>query len=252
MSGRNRSPFPISLGYSIHIVWRLDLHCSSRSSSWLLSRTRCCYGFFIGLWHASQTSPRDISAVAIRLIKGIGVALEKAELASGRAAAWSGQVRESVVEASGNVDRIENYLGYGMAKIHFNVDRISNEITGRADRIHEAVSEPLNRTGSVVRGIKAILELLTLGRPDDEGRFPPLLVPETPPFLQPVPGCLHDHVDFAVPGGPVEDCARLVWGGDKTGRVALSTGTFRNPDFTPAHRPCDLNDFSNRCSRPCS
>ncbi len=107
-----------------------------------------------------------------QVIKGIGVALEKAELASGRAAAWSGQVRESVVEASGNVDRIENYLGYGMAKIHFNVDRISNEITGRADRIHEAVSEPLNRTGSVVRGIKAILELLTLGRPDDEGRFP--------------------------------------------------------------------------------
>ncbi len=97
------------------------------------------------------------------------MALEKAELASNRAADWSGQVRERVVEAGGNVDRVENWLGYSMAKIDFNVDRVSNEITAGTDRIKAAVSEPLFRTGTVVQGIKALLELLPLDRLDNEG-----------------------------------------------------------------------------------
>ena len=107
-----------------------------------------------------------------QLIKGLGLALEKAGLVSGRAADWSGQIRERVVDASGNVDRVENWLGYGMAKLSFNIDRVSKEITNGADRIKAAVSEPLFRTGTVVQGIKAFLELLTLVQPDHEPRPP--------------------------------------------------------------------------------
>ncbi len=105
-----------------------------------------------------------------QLIKGMGIALEKAELASHRAAGWSGQIRERALEAGGNVDRAENWLGYGMAKLDFTVDRVSKEITGGVDRINATVSAPLLRTATVVHGIKAFLELLSLSQPDPEGR----------------------------------------------------------------------------------
>jgi hypothetical protein len=107
-----------------------------------------------------------------QLIKGLGVALEKVEVASGRAAEWSGQLRESAVDAGGNVERAENWLGYGMAKLDFTVDKISKQITDEADRIKAAVSEPLFRTGSVVHGIKAFLELLPFSQANHEERPP--------------------------------------------------------------------------------
>lgn len=130
------------------------------------------------LWFVYRALARSTDQVSryqhhcYRLIKGLGVTLEKAELASGRAAEWSGQIRERVVDAGGNVNRVENWLGYGMAKLDFNVDRVSKDITGRVDRIQAAVSEPLFRTGTVFQGIRAFLELLTLGQPDQEGRNP--------------------------------------------------------------------------------
>ena len=130
------------------------------------------------LWFVHRALARSTDQVSRyqhhcdQLIKGLGVALEKAELASGRAAEWSGQIRERVVDAGGNVNRVENWLGYSMAKLDFNVDRVSKDITGRVARIQAAVSEPLFRTGTVVQGIKAFLELLTLVQPDHEPRPP--------------------------------------------------------------------------------
>jgi hypothetical protein len=130
------------------------------------------------LWFVYRALSRSADQISqyqrhcYQVIKGLGVALEKVELASGRAAEWSGQLRESTVDARGNVDRAENWLGYGMAKLDFTVDQMSKKITDEADRIKAAVSEPLFRTGSVVHGIKSFLELLPFSQPDHEGRPP--------------------------------------------------------------------------------
>jgi len=128
------------------------------------------------LWFVYRALARSVKQSAqyqghcSRLIKGLGVVLEKAELASGRAAGWSAQIRERALEAGGNVDRAESWLGYGMAKLDFTVDRVSKEITDGADRINAAVSEPILRTSTVVHGVKALLELLRLSQPDPDGR----------------------------------------------------------------------------------
>ena len=124
------------------------------------------------LWFVYRAAARAVDRAAryqhysSQVIEGLRGTLEKAEVASDRATEWSGQLRERVAEASGNVDRVENLLGYGLAKIDFNVDRVSKEINDGANRIKAAVSEPLFRTGTVVHGIKALLELLALGRKD--------------------------------------------------------------------------------------
>ena len=68
---------------------------------------------------------------------------------------------------------------------------------------------------------------------------------ETLPFFQPIPGCVHDRVDCAMAGRPIEQGARLVSRGDKTRRVAFSTETFRSGDLTSGRPTCDLNDFAN-------
>ena len=126
------------------------------------------------LWFVYRTLARSVNNFARyqghchRLIKGLDVALQKAELASGRAAGWSAQIRERALEASRNVNRAKSWLGYGIAKLDFNVDRVSKEITDGADRINAAVSEPILRTATVVHGVKALLELLRLSQPDPD------------------------------------------------------------------------------------
>ena len=130
------------------------------------------------LWFIYRSLARSTDQIAryqghcYQLIQGLGVALEKVERASSRAADWSGQLREKSVVAAGNVEGVENWLGYGMAKLDFNVDRVSKKITGRADRIKRTVSEPLFRAGTIVQGIKAVLELLAWARPDQSGPSP--------------------------------------------------------------------------------
>ena len=98
------------------------------------------------------------------VIEGLRIVLEKAAFASDRATDWSGQIRQRMVDLDGNVQRAENWLQYGLAKINFNVDRVTQELDSRTRRAKTAVSEPLLRVEMVVQDVRAILELLGRGR----------------------------------------------------------------------------------------
>ena len=122
------------------------------------------------LWFLYRAAARTADKVSkyrhqcSAMIEGLRIVLEKAEFASDRATDWSGQGRQRMVEVDGNVHRAENWLQYGLAKISFNVDRLTLELDSRTRRVKAAVSEPLFRTGIVVQGVKVILELLARGR----------------------------------------------------------------------------------------
>ena len=122
------------------------------------------------LWFIYRAAARSADKVSkyrhqcSAVIEGLRIVLEKAELASDQATDWSGQIRQRMVDVDGNVQRAENWLQYGLAKISFNVDRVTQELDSRTRRAKTAVSEPLFRMGAVVQGVRAILELLTHGR----------------------------------------------------------------------------------------
>ena len=89
------------------------------------------------------------------------VGIRHLESVSGAATEWSGRARERVQDLEGDFDRADNWVRYGLAKLEFNVDKVSERLTDKTQGIKSAISEPLFRTATVVQGVKALLELLT-------------------------------------------------------------------------------------------
>jgi len=84
------------------------------------------------------------------------------ESVSATATQWSGQARERVQDLEGDFDRADNWVRYGLAKLDFNVDKVSERLDDRTREIKSAISGPLFQTATVVQGVKALLELLTI------------------------------------------------------------------------------------------
>ena len=88
----------------------------------------------------------DYQDRSARLIGGFEAALERVKSASIRATEWSAEIRNGVVDAAENVDRADNWLQYGLAKVDFKVDKVFTEIARVADETKGAMAEPLYST----------------------------------------------------------------------------------------------------------
>ena len=96
--------------------------------------------------------------------------ISRVEAASGRATEVSARARQRVGDFGGDLDRAQNWFRFGLAKVDFEMDRISGGVQEGTDKVKSAVSEPLFRTGAIVQGIRAVLELVTISRSDDPKR----------------------------------------------------------------------------------
>ena len=100
--------------------------------------------------------------------------LSHLESASGTATEWSGRARERVHGLEGNFERADNWVRYGLAKLDFNVDKVSERLENKTQGIKSAIWEPLFQTATVVQGVKALLELVMIRkRGEDERASPP-------------------------------------------------------------------------------
>ncbi len=93
--------------------------------------------------------------------------ITRVEAVSARATEVSATARQRVGGFGGDLDRAQNRFRYGLAKLDFEMDRISGGVQDGTDKVKSAVSEPLSRAGAIVQGIRAILELVTISRGND-------------------------------------------------------------------------------------
>ena len=129
------------------------------------------------MWFLYQSLARSAKGVAryqesaSDWLPNLRAGLERLEIVSERAAEWSGKVRSGVVDAGTNVGRADNWLHYGLAKVEFKVDRISNAVNQRANRMEAVVLEPLSRIRLIVQSANALLEILLPARADRNGHY---------------------------------------------------------------------------------
>ena len=96
--------------------------------------------------------------------------ISRVEAASGRATEVSAIARQRVGDFGGDLDRAQNWFRFGLAKVDFEMDRISEGVQKGTDKVKSAVSEPLLRAGEIVQGIRAVLGLVTISRGDGPTR----------------------------------------------------------------------------------
>ncbi len=87
--------------------------------------------------------------------------LREAESASERAVDWSARARERALGLDAEIERTQNWLRFGLAKVEFRMDRFSDDVASGTDRVKAAVSKPLFRFGSILHGVRAVLESLS-------------------------------------------------------------------------------------------
>jgi len=103
-------------------------------------------------------------------IGALGARIEQAGSASAHMVGWSRQARERVGGVNRDFGRAANWIHYGLARIDFNVERASEELDAATKKVSARVAEPLYRTATVIQGVKALLELITLRqRSGDDG-----------------------------------------------------------------------------------
>lgn len=115
--------------------------------------------------HADRMK-RTLSA-AITTLRG---ALQHAEIISGRATMVSSRARRRVDDLSVELDQANNWFHYGMAKLDFELNRISSGINKGTEKVQSVVSGPLFRAGSIAQALRAALEFLTLYRHENDER----------------------------------------------------------------------------------
>ena len=96
--------------------------------------------------------------------------ISRVEAASGRATEVSARARQRVSDFGGDLDRAQNWFRFSLAKVDFEIDRISEGVREGTDKVKSAVSEPLFRAGEIVQGIRAVLGLVTISRGDGPTR----------------------------------------------------------------------------------
>jgi hypothetical protein len=129
----------------------------------LLSNTLLLWFLFRAVARSARYAARYQRHCEV-FVESLRTLLEEAQVASVRATQMSARLRDGVVDATQNVDRADNWLQYGMAKVDFKVDRVSAELNESAQEVQQAISEPLYRSGAIVQGVKALLEFLVLSR----------------------------------------------------------------------------------------
>ena len=108
--------------------------------------------------------------------------LREAESASERVVDWSARARERALGLDAEIERTQNWLRFGLAKVEFRVDRLSDDVASGTDRVKAAVSKPLFRFGAILHGVRAVLESLSSDedvlREESAPRTGPVPIPE--------------------------------------------------------------------------
>ncbi len=104
----------------------------------------------------------DLEGPSEKLLETLRTTVLQAESVSAKATGYSGKAREKVADLRGDLDRTENWVRFGLAKMDFEMDRISERVRDTADRAKQVAGEPLSRAGAIVHGLKAMLELVHL------------------------------------------------------------------------------------------
>jgi hypothetical protein len=140
--------------------------------------------FFVLAWNAALLwfVRRGISRAAeraaareeqiSRFIEDLKSGLDHLEAVSEKATEWSSAAREGARSLSDDFDRADNWVHYGLAKLDFNVDKVSERMDDNTQQIKSSIWEPLFRTATVVQGVKALLELVMIRKKHD-GISPP-------------------------------------------------------------------------------
>jgi len=127
----------------------------------LLWNTALLWALLKGLSRSAEKATR-FKGSSGKVLETLKTTVLHAESVSSKATGYSGKALEKVTDLGGDVDRAENWLRYGLAKMDFETNRISDGVRDATDRAKEAAAEPLIQAGAIVHGVKAVLELVHL------------------------------------------------------------------------------------------
>ena len=128
--------------------------------------------FFVLMWNAALLwfVRRGLQKVADRGAKhkeyvnlflvDFKVSLGHLESLTNSATEWSSRARKHVHSLEGSSNTAENWLRYSLAKLDFNVDKVSERLDNKTKGFKSTLLEPLFRTATVLQGTTALLELL--------------------------------------------------------------------------------------------
>ena len=135
----------------------------------LLWNTALLWALLKGLSRSAEKATR-LSGSSEKVFETLRTTVLQAESASAKATGYSRKAREKVADLGGDFDRAEDWFRYGLAKMDFEMNRMSEGVRDASDRAKEAAAEPLSRAGAIVHGVKAVLELVHLPCGDDSPR----------------------------------------------------------------------------------
>jgi len=119
---------------------------------------------------SSFTKAEGMEGPMTSLIGALRNTIARLEVASGRATESSASARQRIGDFGGDLDRVQDWFHFGLAKVDFEMDRIFGSIQEGTDKVKSTVSEPLLKAGSICQGIRAVLDLVTISRGDDPTR----------------------------------------------------------------------------------
>ena len=123
------------------------------------------------LWGIYRAASRSAAKAALcceeyaALHQDLKSILHEAESASERVVDWSARARDRAIGIDSEIERAQNWLRFGLAKVEFKVDRVSNEVGSGTDRVKAAISEPLFRFGAILHGVRSVLQFIS---PDED------------------------------------------------------------------------------------
>jgi hypothetical protein len=132
----------------------------------LIWNTVLLWALFKGLSRSAEKATR-LEGPSEKLLRVLRSTVLHAESVSAKATDYSSKAREKAVDLGGDFDRAQNWFRFGLAKMDFEMNRVSEGVRDATVRAKEAAEEPLSRAGAVVHGVKAVLELIQLPMGDD-------------------------------------------------------------------------------------
>lgn len=106
-----------------------------------------------------------------RIHERLRTSLRIAEQATSRLRVVSGELRTAVVEFDDGSRRADNWARYGLAKLDFNAERLTDNLSARTRSLAHRIRNPLYRTAAAVHGLRATLDLIARWRDGGTGRL---------------------------------------------------------------------------------